>query len=50
MMKLLLIQEEGQGLVEYILIYSMIVIIVMAALGAFGTSLGNYYNTITSKL
>ena len=43
-------EEEGQGLVEYILICSMIVILVVATLGVFGTSLGAYYDEIASKI
>ena len=46
----LLREEEGQGLVEYVLIYSLIVIVVIAALGVFGTSLGAYYDEIASKI
>lgn len=43
-------EEEGQGMVEYILIFSMIVIISVAILGALGTSLSNYYISITNKI
>ena len=43
-------EEEGQGLVEYILICSMIAILAVATLGVFGTSLGAYYDEIASKI
>lgn len=38
--------EEGQGLIEYMLILSLAVIVVIIALTLFGVNLNNYYNKI----
>lgn len=41
--------EEGQGVVEYVLLLSMLVGLVLAAMGAFTGPLGNHYATILSS-
>jgi pilus assembly protein Flp/PilA len=43
-------REEGQGLVEYALILSLVAIATIAILGAVGTSIGNVFSTVTSAL
>jgi Flp pilus assembly pilin Flp len=42
--------EEGQGLVEYALILSLISVATIIILGAIGTSIGGVFSQITSAL
>ena len=43
-------QQRGQGLVEYALIIAFVAIAIIGALGAFGTSLFNYYDYISTEI
>ena len=43
-------KENGQGLVEYAIILSLVAIVVVAVVRAFGTRLGQTYSTINSSL
>ena len=45
-----IVEEEGQGLVEYALIILLIAIIVIAALLLLGPAIGNIFNNITNAL
>ncbi|MBI3039916.1 Flp family type IVb pilin [bacterium] len=45
-----MVQEEGQGLVEYALIIGLIAIVAIAALTASGGSIKAIFNTISSSL
>jgi pilus assembly protein Flp/PilA len=47
---LLLLHEEGQGLLEYALILVLVAIVVMAILIMLGPAIGNTYSTIITKL
>ncbi len=50
MMEKLLLDDNGQGLVEYALIISFVVIIVIATLATLGqTLLDTYYNKIINE-
>jgi len=42
--------EKGQGLVEYALIFALVVIVVVVVLWLFGDALGNTYSNIVSKV
>jgi len=42
--------EEGQGLMEYVLILSLVAIAVIAALTIFGLRIDNYYNNIVGVI
>jgi|tagenome__1003787_1003787.scaffolds.fasta_scaffold16402572_1 pilus assembly protein Flp/PilA len=42
--------EEGQALVEYALILSLVSIASIVALGALGTSVSDLFDTITGQL
>ena len=42
--------EEGQALVEYGLILALIAAVVIIALTALGTDIGNLFNTIAGKI
>jgi pilus assembly protein Flp/PilA len=44
------VSEEGQGLVEYALIIVLIAIVVIIALTALGTSIGQIFTDITTTL
>lgn len=50
MIRNFLVQEEGQGLVEYALIIGLIAVVAIAALTASGGSISSIFNTISSKL
>jgi pilus assembly protein Flp/PilA len=43
-------KETGQGLVEYAIILSLVAIVVVAVVRAFGPRLGQTYSTINSSL
>jgi len=43
-------KEVGQGLVEYALIIVLIAIVVISAVGLFGTTLNTTFETIVSRL
>lgn len=43
-------REEGQALVEYALILSLVSIASIVALGALGTSVSDLFDTITGQL
>lgn len=43
-------KENGQGLVEYAIILSLVAIVVVAVVRTFGTRLGQTYSTINSSL
>ena len=45
-----LISEEGQGLVEYTLIVSLIAVVCIAALTTFGHSLSDIISTIAGQV
>ncbi|MFV9510500.1 Flp family type IVb pilin [Tepidibacillus sp. LV47] len=42
--------EEGQGMVEYGLIIALIAVVVIGALAAMGTNLGNMFNSVKDKI
>jgi pilus assembly protein Flp/PilA len=42
--------EEGQGLVEYALILSLVSIATIIILGAIGTDIGKVFSSVTSAL
>ena len=42
--------EEGQGLVEYALILSLVSIATIAILGILGTDIGNVFSSVTAAL
>ena len=41
-------RNEGQGLVEYALIIVLVAVVIVSALGVFGTSLSGYYQSFTT--
>jgi pilus assembly protein Flp/PilA len=43
-------REEGQGLVEYALILSLVSVATIVILTAVGTSIGNVFSSVTSAL
>jgi len=43
-------KENGQGLIEYAIILSLVAVVVVAVVRAFGPSLGQTYSTINSSL
>lgn len=43
-------EESGQGMVEYGLILGLIAIVAIAALTASGSTVGDIFDTISSKL
>ena len=49
-MKRLVREEEGQGMVEYALIIALIAVVAMAALGPIGTQVKAKLNEIVTKL
>jgi len=50
LMKRLINDEQGQGLVEYALIVGLIALICVGAITLAGTSVSNIWNTIQTKL
>lgn len=50
LIKRLIREEDGQGMVEYGLILALIAVVVIVALTAMGTQIGDIFNTITGKL
>ncbi len=48
--KRFMVEEEGQGLVEYALIIGLIAVVAIAALSASGTSVSKIFGSISSKL
>lgn len=42
--------ERGQGLVEYAIIIAFVAIVVIIAVGLFGTKVGNTFSTIVDSL
>ena len=42
--------EEGQGLVEYALILSLVSVATIVVLGVIGTDVGNVFSDVTSAL
>lgn len=49
-LKRFMVEEEGQGLVEYALIIGLIAVVAIAALTASGGSIASMFDTISSKL
>lgn len=49
-MRRFMVEEEGQGLVEYALIIGLIAVVAIAALTASGGSISAIFNTISTKL
>ncbi|MEN6635352.1 MAG: Flp family type IVb pilin [Clostridiaceae bacterium] len=49
-MKKFLMNEEGQGMVEYGLIIALVAVVVIGAITALGGGVGNTFNTIKAKL
>ena len=47
---LFILQEKGQGLVEYALIIVLVAIVVIAALMILGPIIGNTFSTINNSL
>ena len=43
-------QENGQGLIEYAIILSLVALLLIALVRLFGPKLGNTYSTINSSL
>ena len=50
LMKRLINDEQGQGLVEYALIVGLIALICVGAITLAGTSVSNIWNTLQTKL
>ena len=50
LMKLLINQEEGQGLVEYVLLFGFIVLVVIVTVKNAGTSLNILWAYIKDKI
>jgi pilus assembly protein Flp/PilA len=50
MLRELLTNESGQGMVEYALIIAFIAIVVIRAVGIFGTALSQKYDDIVNHL
>jgi pilus assembly protein Flp/PilA len=50
LIKRLIKEEEGQGLVEYALIVGLIALVCVAAITLAGTSVSNIWTTIQTKL
>jgi len=50
MMKNFMMNEDGQGMVEYGLILGLIAIVVIAALSATGTSMKTLFNVASSSV
>lgn len=43
-------KEQGQGLIEYAIIISLVVLIVIAVMWLLGPEVGNTYSTISSSI
>ena len=43
-------KEKGQGLVEYAIILSLVVLVVILVISALGPSIGNSYSTISNSI
>jgi pilus assembly protein Flp/PilA len=43
-------REKGQGLIEYAIILSLVAVVVVAVVRAFGPALGETYSSINSSL
>jgi pilus assembly protein Flp/PilA len=43
-------KEKGQGLVEYAIILSLVVLVVILVISALGPGIGNSYSTISSSI
>lgn len=50
MIRKFMVEEEGQGLVEYALIIGLIAVVAIAALTASGGSISAMFGTISTKL
>jgi len=50
LVKRLVREEKGQGLVEYGLILALIVVVVIAAMNGMGTKIANYFTNVQSYL
>jgi len=50
LMKRLLQEEDGQGVIEYILIVAMISIVAIALIGAVGGKVNNMYKTVNDQI
>ena len=50
MIRRFMVEEEGQGLVEYALIIGLIAVVAIAALTASGGSISSMFSTISTKL
>lgn len=46
----LMVEEEGQGMVEYALIIALISVVAIAALGSIGTNINTAFDKIKQKL
>ena len=49
-MKKFLVDESGQGMVEYVLIVVLIALVVIGAISTFGTQLSAKYDDIVGQL
>jgi pilus assembly protein Flp/PilA len=43
-------KEKGQGLVEYAIILSLVVLVVILVINALGPNIGNSYSTISNSI
>jgi len=43
-------EEKGQGLVEYAIILSLVVLVVILVISALGPGIGNSYSTISNSI
>lgn len=50
MLKRLIFEEEGQTLVEYGLLISLLALVVVAAVGLLGSRLLNYYGNANNQM
>ena len=49
-MKNFVMNEEGQGMVEYGLIIALVAIIVIAGISLLGKNIGNLFNTVADNV
>ncbi len=47
---LYLLRQEGQGLTEYALILTLVVLVLVAIVGILGPEIGNMYSRITNGI